>query len=441
MFYILIILLSIELILVFLFNGRKIISPSFISVFLFWVSSIFYALAYRDYYGVDIHAITVFAIVVLLPFIFFGEIVANLIRTQSIAKSHTRTIFKAPIKINIYLVLLLFAFVLLISVWYVLDIYKFSLTLGNSAGNYFGATQYVRHATNYGDGLKVYSSGTILSHGILVSKCIVYLSIFAFVDNFLLKRKKSFLYLMPCTGYLLYILFCDSRGYLILDILIILMIILDRMKERSFSLKKQAKTFAILAIVFFAVFILAFRLLGFRTGTSDNFSFFINIADYVSSGILGLDVALTGGLTSNQYFGQSVFSNIYIKLNDFGFNFKLGNPNGKFFTFLNGQSNIYTGLLPPIQDFGVFSSLFLFIWSFAVQSNFNKQAGSCRLLRCFILGLLFYPLAMISVGGEWSNVLSVTSLYQIVYLLIFEFIFFKKRDAVFCRNRIIKNGL
>lgn len=442
MIYFLIFLLSFELLIAFLLNGKRIISPSFIAIGVFLFSSIVYAICLKSLYGTDIHFKTVIIVSCLLLFIIIGEALANVTKKdhEMVVKRSSFVSSKSVYLTDAMLICLTF-FVFITSFWYVYDIYRFSLSLGNSQGNFFASVLYVRQATNYGTGRVVYSSGTLLSQCILISRCIVYFSFFMLANRSLAKKRLQWKYLLPIMGYVLYVVFCDSRGYLIADALVFLLIVFNSLNSFGVSRKKQNKTLLLIGIVSLISFFIIFRLLGYRTGTSNNYSFLNNIADYVSSGLLGLDLSLNEGYATNTYFAQSTLRNIYIKLNDFGFDFQLGNSNGAFFEFAGGQSNIYTGLYAPIKDFGFFSTIFLLVWSFLTQKLLNNNNyHRFDLLHCFLIGIMFYPLVMISIGGEWANVLSITSLYQIFYLLLIEIIFIKKRHSNM-PNRSFRFGL
>ena len=165
---------------------------------------------------------------------------------------------------------------------------------------------------------------------------------------------------------------------------------------------------------------MVFRILGYRTGTSYNYSWSTNIAKYVSSGIYGLDEYLLDGPIKNNLFGESTFRLIYLKLNDFGATFNVLDANDVFYQYAKGESNIYTGLKGIINDFSVFGAgVFLMIWSMlsvcAVKAMQNKK---CTLMNCVVTGLLFYPIVMISISVEWRNVLSIPTIYMLFYLTL-----------------------
>ena len=292
--------------------------------------------------------------------------------------------------------------------------------MGNSAGNFFTMTEYVRHASNYGSGKLTYSPPTLISQLNIISECIVYTCIFSFVKDFLKFGVKYKKLLFPCIGYILYIAACDSRGNLIRNITIIAIIIFGLLLENKTNVKKTNKKILKIGILFLLIFFVVFRILGYRTGTSYNYSWSTNIAKYVSSGIYGLDEYLLDGPIKNNLFGESTFRLIYLKLNDFGATFNVLDANDVFYQYAKGESNIYTGLKGIINDFSVFGAgVFLMIWSMlsvcAVKAMQNKK---CTLMNCVVTGLLFYPIVMISISVEWRNVLSIPTIYMLFYLTL-----------------------
>lgn len=400
-------------------------SPSVISIGVFFFSSFVFAICKDTFYGTDIHFVTVITVALLLFAVIAGEKVALITKRNtpsSLKKEKNNKVFFGIKGVWIFV---LSVFTIAVSVWYFYDAYKFSLSLGNTPGNYMAVTQYIRHATNYGTGLITYSSGLLLGQAIILSRCIVYFSIFTFFNSWILFKKIRISNILPCFGYCLYIFICDSRGYLIMDALIILFIIYFLLIKKGLSNRRINKIiiYSILAVL--CLFFVLFRILGYRTGTSYRFSFIENVADYVSSGILGLDIFLTNGAVPNSYFAENILRNIYIKMNDFGFSFALGPSNMEFFKFLKGESNIYSGLYPPLKDLGVFSFFFLFVWSFITQKIVVKTSNI--FVKSFLVGLAFFPLVMISIGGEWANVIGMTSIYMIVYVCLIKFFLCKEK--------------
>lgn len=418
------VLLLIEAFVIYFQNGRRIASPSFIACGVSILSVFIYLINQKEYYGQDIGIETVVVFIVMLLFLFVGEIAANTIvlkirqRIQSSKVDSVQYIHISKLKVFILFVLGVTG-----GLVYFVDVYRFSILLGNTPNNFFGMAEYVRHATNYGTGSVVYSSSMIVSQLSLLSECIAYFSIYAFTRNLVFFKKKDYGILLPSIGFMFYILACDNRSNMIKFVTIICIIVFGLMNASDEGFKKVNGKILKIAVPAMLLVFVAFRLLGYRTGTSQNYDFSTNIAKYTSSGIYGLNFFLDNWKGDRStLFGENVFRLIYLKLNDFGMSFEVGASNDLFYHYLGGESNIYTGFKPLILDFGyVGASAFMALWGFCSQSSLKKiYHKNCSFIRCVVAGLLVYPLVMISIGGEWRNVLSISSLYSIFYAFIIE---------------------
>lgn len=433
MVYFLIVVLIVELEIIYFFNGKKIFSCSFVSCLMFLFSTIIYAAYKNSYYGKDLQSNIIFVVPYLIIFILIGELLArkfNFNIPQYERKSEIRNSQKIDgiYFFKPYLIFVLSVFTLISGILYFWDVYKFSLLVGNVSGNFFTMAEYVRHASNYGTGKLLYSPSTLVSQLNICSECIVYMCIYIFVNNWFGfgEKKKSILF--PCIGYIFYILACDSRSNLIKNITVIAIIIFGCLEEKNYNARKINRKIMKIGIIAVILFFIMFRVLGYRTGTSSNYNWDTNIAKYVSSGIYGLDEYLIKGDTPNHLFGESTFRLIYLKLNDFGASFKVMEANDTFFSYAKGESNIYTGLKGIINDFSVIGAgFFLLFWSFFCTKVVKRiKNNNYSLYNCILAGLLFYPIVMISISVEWRNVLSIPTLYTLLYTYILNYFIVRK---------------
>lgn len=424
MIYFLILLLCCELGFIYLTNGKRIASPSFLGCAMFTFSSIVYALVMNDMYGKDISLQTAIIIVALLFCLYLGEQMSNMV-TVTVGKSSFEKRNRPITNRNPYVlsntnIVILTAIVFVACLVYFVDVYKFSIRIGNTSGSIWLMSEYVRHAANYGTGKVLYSPSTIVSQLTIIAEILIYFCVYVYMTNLVSYGERKLKVLIPCLGYILYVVACDSRSYLIRNITIIAIIVfsvLSSVKSSSRTVNRKIMKFGLIAIV---GFIVVFRVLGYRTGTSENYTFVDNIAKYVSSSVYGLNEYIEGGRSGNRLFGQGVFRLIYAKLNDFGCSFEIGSPHGEFYVYKSGQSNIYTGLKTPIEDFTVFGAgIFLMIWGAWANSAIKSvRKNGPSLLRCAGAGLLFFPIIMLSIGSQWGNTLSITTLYMLFYLFL-----------------------
>lgn len=413
MIYLLVFLLAISQLVIYFFNGKKIISVSFLGNMMFLFSAFLYSLYEESFYGEDISGLEVILVLIYILCLFGGELISSRIslKENGVSKKEIK-----PIKINNLIIILSTLFTIGASLLYFFDVYKYSLFLGNSVGNFFGMAEYVRRDNTY-------STPSLISLLNIVVECLVYFFIYVFTTHKLIYKKYKLKYLVPCFGYLIYIFACHSRGNIVRNIAIICIIIFCLINQNNKWTSRGNKKIFSIGITSVVIFFLVFRFLGYRTGTSENLSFTLNLVDYISSGIYGFNKYISEPITQTELFGGNTFKLIYIKLNDFGFNFDTGAQFEPFFTFKGYRSNIYTGFKMLIDDFGyVGCGLFLFLYSFLTTKQFKKiKLRGCSLFDCTILGLLFYPVLMISIGGVWPNVFGITTLYMMAILILVQF--------------------
>ncbi len=99
---------------------------------------------------------------------------------------------------------------IVINICYFRYIYQLSVIAGNRIG-IAGMISYARHASNYLN--TGYDMPVIVSQGIVLTKCIAYVFLFAFVYNLLNDRPKSryFMLLLPCASHSVNIVLSTAR--------------------------------------------------------------------------------------------------------------------------------------------------------------------------------------------------------------------------------------
>jgi|GEM_PF-4325645 len=422
--YLLLGLLVFEVMFIYRFNGKNVISPSFIACCGFVVSSTVLVLA-EGYFQYELQLKTVVIITSMVLFIFFGEMFSSKIRLMPLSNSANNSCGEMlkyeEIKISKTSIAFMFVFVSATGIFYILDVYKYSLTIGNITGNIFGMAKYTRFIGGY-------SSSILISQSNVLSECMIYLCFFAFVYNLLINKRRKLYYLLPMVGFVFHILANDGRTVVIKYFCICGIIYFLVFNQKNNWKHGDNKKIIRISITMVLLFLVLFRILGYRTGSSANNELWKNLAEYISSGLIGLDKFLIYGQEENILFGQEVFKALYSTLRGFGFQIPMYDPNDVFFAYAGGSSNIYTGLKSYIKDFSLIGAYFsMFLWgacNTALKKKINKKGAS--LLNTVLLGLSYYPIAMISIAGATHVVLSMPTLYMIVYLIILSRLFMKK---------------
>ncbi|MBR2465187.1 MAG: oligosaccharide repeat unit polymerase [Clostridia bacterium] len=419
----LLILLILELPVIYYINGKNIVSPSFIGCCGFILSAFVLNLS-GDFFQYDIHAFTVFIILITLIIILLGEKFANKIGTTKFSLYRVEE-QESIITISSFTYIVLFLFVIVSGYLYLQDAYVYSLKVGNSVGGYFSIARYTRFVGGY-------SPSTILGQASVLSESIVYFCMYVFFYNLVLFKKRNLVTLLPLTGFVFHILVNDGRSAIIKYFCVSCIMYFVIYKQANGWKKEANKKLLRIGICSVLAFLVVFRILGYRTGTSINNALWDNLSEYLSSGIVGLDISTTAEATGNQIFGQNTFKAIYETLRGWGANVPIINANREFFSFAQGTSNVYTGIDGYILDFGLIGAFFAFFLWGAVIKWTEKRVKKCglSLIWLYFIGLLYYPVTMLSIAGATHVVLCMPTIYTIVYLWLLQQVLIYKRVKV-----------
>lgn len=420
----LLILLLLELPIIYLLNGKNVVSPSFIGCCGFVLSTVVLNVS-REYFQYDIHAVTVFIILITLLVILLGEIIVNKISSTKRECSVCKVEERESITIPVYIYIALFLFVAISGYLYLRDAYIYSLTIGNTVGGYFTIAQYIRFVGGY-------SPSILLGQANVLSESIIYFCIYVFLYNSVMFKKKKLITLLPLIGFVFHILANDGRSVIIKYFCVICLMYFIIYKQANGWEKGGNLKLLRIGVCSVALFLLIFRVLGYRTGASVNNNLWDNLSEYLSSGIVGLDVSTTSKAVENQIFGQNTFKAIYATLRGFGANIPIINANREFFNYAQGSSNVYTGIDGYILDFGMIGAGFAFLlWGIIIKLTEKRiRKLGVSLIRLFFMGLLYYPVVMLSIAGATHVVLCMPTIYTAVYLFILQYCLIRKREKI-----------
>lgn len=404
--------LIVEGILLFFLNGKNILSPSIIACGVFLVSTVMFLFG-KDYYAYDLHALTVVIILLFIFCLFIGEFIVGLtVRKKEYVKLEESG---KPIVLPLYVCVLLSAFVLVIGILYFSSVYRYSLKVGNKAGNYFGMAKYVRKDGNY-------QSGTFLSQTTLICECLLIFFVYSFIFNRAVIGKFFYRYLMIVPPFAIHLLAINDRTTLLRGIIMSLVIIIFLVKQHDGWTRKHDKIIAVFGVGALTLYIVLFSILGQRmhSGTSvDASEEWETIIKYTSSGLVGLDKYLVGEIKAyNELFAQNTLLYVYRFLISVGFmNIPAISTHDAFFIYDGGHSNIYTGFKDVIVDYNVLGGVLIFILIGMIISAFLNtiRLKKVTFVRVAILALFFFPIAMLSIDCCIATVISVTTLYMLFY--------------------------
>lgn len=424
--YILLACLAVELLIIYTFNGKNVVSPSFLACASFILATCIY-LTGDKYYGYALHSNTVWVIVTLLFCIFLGEMVANRIAVKSAPQKPIAETDQKPILLRWSICILLAVVVLALSLIRFREVYKFSLTVGNPAGNIWTMAKYIRSAQL--SGKATLNLSVVASQGTVISKCLTYLCIYCICVNKNRTGKFYWRCVLPILCYFPQIIASDNRTDMLNTMTVCVIIAFVLIKQRNGWTSKGNMKIVVTSLVLVFAFFAIFRWLGYRTETSLRSETWDNITEYTSAGLVGLDKYLQNGEAPNTLFGQWSLKGIYMILRQWGVPIPQVDRFEKFFTYAKGEANIYTGFKPYIKDYTMIGAGFaMFFWGAIISYGMKRirKNGAGFVLLCW-QGMLYYPVIMLSMDDTTSSVLGMSTLYTLFYLILLDLVFVKRK--------------
>ena len=422
--YVLLIFLIIELLLFYNFNGKNVVSPSFFGVAMFLLSTVIYLLA-DEYFGYEIHSVTVVVIIGLLACIFVGERFADALKIST-NRINTSTPNTVNVIMTPIVVCILVAFVmLLVSILHAIEAYEYSLTVGNIDGNVANMAKYIREAKS--NGFEALDLPIHINQGIVISECFVWFCVYSICNNRNCTGQFYFRYLWPIIAYIPNILVTDNRTTLIKMVAVCFIIIFIFTKQKYEWSKKGNVRIIMGGIMAIGLYLVIFRLLGYRTETSLRNELWDNFTEYMSASIVGLDKYLMNGEEPNILFGEGTLKGVYNIVRQWGISIPEVDQFEPFYTYANGESNAYTALKTYIHDYTMIGAVVaMFLWGTVINYSIKyiRKNGAGFIRMCF-LGLMFYPVTMLSIADTTPSILSMTTVYTGFYLVIINAIFVK----------------
>ena len=409
---------------IYFLNGKRVLSVSFLVSSMFLVSSFFYLVDY-NWFRHELSFETIWLIIRILIFIFIADFLVHF--SNLFVKNSTQRNYKSePICFSSF-VLLFFVFIITVSGFlYFNEVYHYSLQCGNSPGNYFSMAEFVRQD-------KGYSKSFFVSQTTIISDCILYVLIYAFISNAIIHKRKNYQYLLACLPYILHIFANDSRTNVLRIICVVCIITFVCIKRKTAWTSKGNIKIIIFGLLGITSFIVLFRLLGNRTGVTAKYDLIHNISKYVSSSLIGLDFfvkdGLESGATASNLFAPHMFNRLYEFLNNLGFDFNTLPHHDEFYSFYGSTSNIYTGIKQLVLDFGTTGSyivVFLIsaIASFFIEGLKNNKRGFVYII---FVAYILYPMIMLSISNVFTELINVGTIYTFFYLFLIDYFCVKKR--------------
>ncbi len=396
MIYILLVCLIVLLIAFYFVNNRSYLSVSFFATAVFALSALCYIWGLR-LFEKDIEEKTFYCIIISLIFLMMGEQVGKKINVRlrylPINNKGQVYVIKNSYIYSITVVMLL------IFIYRFIDLYLFSLTIGNHRGILatISSTRLSYAMGEYKTILPFYFLSVI---GTLIAEILAYFFIYVFVNNCVILKYPNFKLLLPVMGYSIIVVALTERiPYIKIAVYFFISIIIanyrNNAKKKIVKINSKIVKSIIKIGILFSAFFFGYGM--FVRGSADELTLSETIAAYVGAPIYGLNHYLQNPWGKNTEFGYYTLSGLHRTLNRFGAAYGIPRFHLDMFEYGNQlTSNIYTYLVLPIQDYGMLLALFLRIPIGLLNGFFQtkmmlinmKNAGG--IVVYIFTGILFY---------------------------------------------------
>lgn len=406
--------------LIFVYNvfNRELLSPTFICVAMYLLSS-FMLLFYVKTWNFDLSTKTEVVILIGLLSVFLGELAGTKVRVGLKLGKNIENDSSKPIIMKKTALYLCFAFVSLTAVLYLREIRNIA---ANSAfGEMYSFMMTVRR-TKAADGVNV---SYYVQQMFTLSEAIVCVLTYILMNNRLKygEKKGTKIIVITIAIYIVNTFMTTGRAKMLNFFIYVLCCwIIIYAQKRNWAFRGNIKIFGkIILIAGMAISLFYFA--GFLTEKSLHYdNFFDNFANYFSSSIYALNEYLKNPSNFNSgtsFFGSYTLSGICSLLRTLGFKIPANNivleyiPCGKYVT------NIYTPLRRYVQDFGILGEAFvMFFIGYGYKRLLWKNKVSEGFF-CIVTSYFYFPLFFISIEERlFMDVIMTRSIYTMIYLYL-----------------------
>lgn len=427
--YLLIIMLFCVLLLSYFISRGDLISPWFLSVVFYLISSLV-AVINIDKWGEQIHAKTVLIIILGLIAFGIGQMLSGVVKLNINGTGNN-----GIKKINIpqYKIFWTFTIGMLIVFLTFKRLIEIAYIGGYSGNGYF--LNYARIALiNYD-----VSWGNVIGILQFFAKGIGYIFIYVFVNNIFYERKltlgvkKNYRYILPIIpSILLEIMGTGRSGFIRLTAMIFFLGII-RWKIKNGWKNTSKKNLKIILIAFIALicFYIIFINLGDLTGRNLVYKINDTISIYTGGSIVALDNFLDSFQCDHFDFGEETLYGVKYILSLLGFDVLVENRHLEFTYFNNGFStNVYTALGRYIHDYGYLGMILIQFFIGGFFGSYYKLIKSRNKNDVWVIiyAYIANALVMQSIDDSFLTVfLSVSQIFSILFILVCYKIFVKNK--------------
>ena len=449
MIYFLFIALLILTGLAFILSNRNVLAPWVIICCMFTVST-FMAMLNAEYWDFTIDPIT--AVVILTALMAFG---AGQLLVTHFSEQRQRVVCggrtcppppkdmrrrskktDTPIEIPVWQTLLVCLVVLLMLVFYFYKKYQLSLAAGNPGG--FGdMLTYVRAGE-----LNFLSVGKVANIFALVAQMAAYLFAYVFLHNLVYcgLRLRWLVLLIPLVLFVPFEVLSAARTGFIRDIVFLVVVLCVLYQHRTHWNYWNTAKIALLAVAALLVFLIIFRLTGFLKDSGSGVSAFYSITKYMGGSIPCFNDFVLHPRDPSPYIGSNTLLPVYNILRQLGMDIPQFYAPYDFTDFATMSTNIYTGLRRYIEDYtyvGMYTIMLGLGALYGGAFQYIKNHPDAR-FGLLVYAVTCYPIFEMSIEERFFlNILSTTTVYQLIILSCFYYVFIYRKTRV---RQILRPG-
>lgn len=422
LFFVLLFLLSFNLF------KKDYLSPSFLLICLFLVSSIFGIIG-NVKWKVELNVYSLLVVGAGVLFILLGEIfIRATLRGGRIYVISRKSVKNYHYKISIKLFVVLFLCQIVIFYLYYRRMIAIASSIGYSGS---GLIQFIRVAT-VNENIKV---GTFFSVFLGLIYAVAYVYLYIFINNFPQEDRiryflKNIYLLLPSIILFLTNILSGARNGIIITLSVLGVFVLDKIRrsEKSFNFAK----FFIIGAAAIIGFFFVFSKMGELTGKMNSGNSVDTIYVYAGSSILGFSEWMNNP-THSSLFGQESFWGIRYLLNKF---FPFIECSEEFLpgvTFPNGTStNIFTGFKSYYADFGFAGTLIVCFFIGLLMSLFYiKTFKKNNITTTILYGFFFSCFAKLLFAASITSELFTSSqIFGCMWIILVSKVVVRKKNVI-----------
>lgn len=428
MIWLLTFLLFINLIFIYIANGRRLFSPTIIvnGVFLF---SALVMLTNWEFFGYEDISLRCVGIVILSIYsLSLGELITIAAVEKNNAKktyiSSNTLITRNDSDVQLFRVGKVFFWVTCIIAIYVLIaralvVYRFSLTLGNTNG-FLGSFYYVRKYLNRGEVLEL---GRHITYPAVFVKASALYCLLAFCHNRMKARKGSLLLLVPAIIYCMYTAVSTARTGIIEIFFAVFIMLLALYSQNKGSKKTSMRMVMVVAgaiVALIGIFIILGNIRAGDTGSKTS----SDLVNYIGAPLIVFNRWLEN-YEHSPFIGYATVPQLFNLLNKLGivdFEITYEQMYDVETILASSKSNLKTWLKEPIQDFsivGMLISRFFIGVIYTSLVHWLTKKSSVTHFGKFIFGcLVFYPLLSAAFADQFDVYIQLETVYMIIIFIL-----------------------